>query len=117
MESSMADYDVAGVLRSRSGGTLRGVAPANAYPTRDGSEVLIAGNADAVFARLCAAMDQPEMASDPMWSTHGARGEREHQLDGIIADWTKTDRQRRSARLCCVSTASRPAASTPRPTC
>ena len=74
MESSMADYDVAGVLRSRSGGTLRGVAPANAYPTRDGSEVLIAGNADAVFARLCTAMDQPEMASDPMWATHGARG-------------------------------------------
>ena len=90
MESSMADYDVAGVLRSRSGGTLRGVAPANAYPTRDDSEVLIAANADPVFARLCAAMDQLEMISDPMWSTHGARGKREHQLDGIIADWTRT---------------------------
>ena len=90
MESSMADYDVAGVLRSRSGGTLRGVAPANAYPTRDDSEVLIAANADPVFARLCAAMGQLEMVSDPMWSTHGARGKREHQLDGIIADWTRT---------------------------
>jgi crotonobetainyl-CoA:carnitine CoA-transferase CaiB-like acyl-CoA transferase len=90
MESSMADYDVAGVLRSRSGGTLRGVAPANAYPTRDDSEVLIAANADPVFARLCAAMDQLEMISDPMWSTHSARGKREHQLDGIIADWTRT---------------------------
>ncbi len=90
MESSMADYDVAGVLRTRSGGALKGVAPANAYPTRDGSEVLIAGNADAVFARLCAAMGRPEMADDPQWSTHGARGEREHQLDGIVADWTKT---------------------------
>jgi crotonobetainyl-CoA:carnitine CoA-transferase CaiB-like acyl-CoA transferase len=90
MESTMADYDVAGVLRSRSGGTLRGVAPANAYPTRDDSEVLIAANADPVFARLCAAMDQLEMISDPMWSTHSARGKREHQLDGIIADWTRT---------------------------
>jgi len=90
MESSMADYDVAGVLRTRSGGTLPGVAPANAYPTRDGSEVLIAGNADAVFARLCTAMGQPELADDPTWSTHAARGEREHQLDGIVADWTNT---------------------------
>ena len=90
MESSMADYDVAGVLRTRSGGTLPGVAPANAYPTRDGSDVLIAGNADAVFARLCTAMEAPEMANDPKWSTHAARGEREHQLDGIVADWTKT---------------------------
>lgn len=90
MESSMADYDVAGVLRTRSGGTLKGVAPANAYPTRDGSEVLIAGNADAVFARLCTAMGHPEMADDPKWSTHGARGQREYQLDGIVADWTTT---------------------------
>jgi formyl-CoA transferase len=90
MESSMADYDVSGVLRTRSGGTLPGVAPANAYPTRDGSDVLIAGNADAVFARLCAAMGTPEMADDPQWSTHAARGEREHQLDGVVADWTKT---------------------------
>jgi len=90
MESSMADYDVAGVLRTRSGGTLPGVAPANAYPTRDGSEVLIAGNADAVFARLCTAMGRPDLADDPKWSTHAARGEREHQLDGIVADWTNT---------------------------
>ncbi len=89
MESSMVDYEVGGVLRNRSGGTLPGVAPANAYPTRDGSEVLIAANADAVFARLCGAMGRPDMAEDPQWATHGARGEREFQLDGIVADWTK----------------------------
>jgi formyl-CoA transferase len=34
-------------------------------------------------------MDAPEMADDPKWSTHAARGEHEHQLDGIVADWTK----------------------------
>ena len=58
MESSMVDYDVADVIRSRSGGTLPGVAPSNAYPTSDGSEVLIAANADNIFARLCDAMDR-----------------------------------------------------------
>ncbi len=90
MESSMADYEVAGALRGRSGGTLPGVAPANAYPTRDGAEVLIAANADNVFARLSAAMGRPDMASDPMWSTHAARGAREGDLDRIVADWTST---------------------------
>ena len=65
MESSMADFDIAGVVRNRSGGTLPGVAPANAYPTSDGSDVLIAGNADAVFARLCLAMGDPELADRP----------------------------------------------------
>lgn len=90
MESSMADYDIAGVLRSRSGGTLPGVAPANAYPTRDGSDVLIAGNADTVFVRLCEAMGQPTLASDERYATHGARGTHERQLDALVAEWTAT---------------------------
>lgn len=90
MESTMADYEVAGVVRGRSGGQLPGVAPANAYPTRDGREVLIAGNADGVFARLCAVMGEPELASDPRYATHAARGEHAMDLDGRIARWTGT---------------------------
>ena len=56
---------------------LPGVAPSNVYPTADGSEVVIAGNADSVFARLCDAMGQPELATDERYATHGARG-RQH---------------------------------------
>ena len=90
MESSMVDWDVAGVLRQRSGGTLPGVAPANAYPTRDGSEVLIAGNADTVFTRLCDAMGRPDLTRDDRYATHGARGANERELDALVADWTRT---------------------------
>lgn len=90
MESSMVDVDVAGVLRGRSGGTLPGVAPANAYPTNDGSEVLIAGNSDTVFARLCEAMGRPELAVDERYATHVARGEHERELDAIVGEWTST---------------------------
>jgi formyl-CoA transferase len=90
MESSMVDFDAADVLRGRSGGTLPGVAPANAYPTSDGSEVLIAGNADTVFARLCDAMGRPELAVDERYATHVARGEHERELDAIVGAWTST---------------------------
>jgi crotonobetainyl-CoA:carnitine CoA-transferase CaiB-like acyl-CoA transferase len=90
MESSMVDYDVAGVLRHRSGGTLPGVAPSNAYPTRDGSEVLIAGNADTVFTRLCDAMGRADLARDDRFATHVARGLNERELDGLVAEWTRT---------------------------
>lgn len=90
MESSMVDFDAADVLRNRSGGTLAGVAPANAYPSRDGSEVLIAGNADTVFVRLCEAMGQPALADDVRFSTHGARGSNERLLDDLVGDWTQT---------------------------
>ncbi len=90
MESSMVDFDVADVLRGRSGGTLPGVAPANAYPTLDGSEVLIAGNADNVFARLCEAMGRQDLATDARYATHVARGEHERQLDALVGEWTST---------------------------
>ena len=86
----MVDYDVAGVIRQRSGGTLPGVAPANAYPTEDGSEVLIAGNADTVFVRLCEAMGRTDLATDERYATHGARGENETELDALVGEWTRT---------------------------
>ena len=90
MESSMVDFEVADVLRGRSGGTLPGVAPANAYPTADGSEVLIAGNADTVFTRLCDAMGRPDLANDERYGTHVARGEHERELDALVTAWTST---------------------------
>lgn len=90
MESTMADYELAGVLRERSGSVLKGVAPSNVYPTADGSEILIAANADSVFARLCTAMGRPDLATDPRYATHLARGEYMDELDGVIAAWTTT---------------------------
>ena len=90
MESSMADYEVAGIVRQRSGGTLPGVAPSNAYPAADGPDVLIAANADAIFARLCTAMGRTDLTDDPRFATHGARGTNERELDGIVAEWTST---------------------------
>jgi formyl-CoA transferase len=88
MESSLADADVAGVVRGRSGGVLPGVAPSNAYPTLDGAEVLIAANADSVFARLCHAMGRRELIADERYATHTARGAHATELDQCIAAWT-----------------------------
>jgi crotonobetainyl-CoA:carnitine CoA-transferase CaiB-like acyl-CoA transferase len=89
MESTMADHELAGVVRNRSGGTLPGVAPANAYPTLDG-EVLIAGNGDSVFVRLTEAMGRPELATDARFATHGARGANAAELDALVGGWTGT---------------------------
>ncbi|QUD89331.1 CaiB/BaiF CoA transferase family protein [Phenylobacterium montanum] len=87
MESLVPDYVVAGHQRARSGAILPGVAPSNVYPCQDG-EYLIAGNQDTVFQRLCQAMGRPELAADPRYATHQARGERQAELDALIAEWT-----------------------------
>jgi formyl-CoA transferase len=89
MESTLADFAVGGVVRGRSGGSLPGVVPSNVYPTRDGSEVLIAANADGVFGRLCDAMGRPELAADARFVTHVARGSRAAELDALVAEWTR----------------------------
>lgn len=89
MESLIPEYDVSGFVRERSGSFLPGIAPSNVYPCSDG-EYLIGGNGDAIFARLCQAMGRPELAADPRYATHVARGERQKELDDLISDWTRT---------------------------
>ncbi|MGN6521599.1 MAG: CoA transferase, partial [Actinomycetes bacterium] len=56
----------------------------------DGDLILIAANQDSVFSRLAAAMEQPELASDPRYATHSARGAAMEELDALIAKWTST---------------------------
>ena len=90
MESTMVDHEIAGVTRTRTGSVLPGVAPSNVYPTADGSTVIVAANADAVFGRLCAAMGRDDLASDERFAAHGARGANMDELDGLIGSWTST---------------------------
>jgi formyl-CoA transferase len=87
MESLVPEYMVNGHMRQRTGSVLEGVAPSNVYPCSDG-EYLIGGNQDAVFARLCAAMGEPELAEDARYATHVARGRNQKELDERIAAWT-----------------------------
>ncbi len=86
-ESTIPDYDVGGVVRGPSGTRLEGIAPSNIYPTADGSWVVIAANQDTVFRRLCAAMGQPELASDDRFVNHVARGRNQDEIDEIIGAW------------------------------
>jgi formyl-CoA transferase len=90
MESLIPEYQVAGYIRERTGATLPGVAPSNVYPTADGVTVLIAANQDTVFRRLATAMGRPELGQDPRYATHAARGERQAELDALVAAWTAT---------------------------
>ncbi len=88
MESLVTEWQVAGYQRERTGAILPNIAPSNVYPTADGSSVLIAANQDSVFRRLAAAMGKPELADDPRYATHGARGVNMAELDERVARWS-----------------------------
>ena len=89
MESLVPDYSATGYIRERSGSILPGLAPSNVYRCSDG-DYLIGANQDAIFARLCEAMGRPELATDPRYATHTARGIHQVELDEIVDAWTRT---------------------------
>jgi formyl-CoA transferase len=89
LESSIPDYDRGGVVREPSGTRLTGIAPSNLYESADGRWMVIAANQNTVFARLCAAMDRPDLIGDPRFSTHTARGRHQDEIDAIVADWAR----------------------------
>ncbi|MDB5418238.1 MAG: L-carnitine dehydratase/bile acid-inducible protein [Phenylobacterium sp.] len=88
MENLVTEYDLTGYVRERSGSVLPGIAPSNAYPCAGGELILIGGNGDTVFARLCEAMDRPDLARDPKFVDHAARGRNQAELDALVAAWT-----------------------------
>lgn len=90
MESLVPEWQLAGYQRERTGAILPNIAPSNVYPTAEGQWILIAANQDTVFSRLAAAMGTPELATDERYATHVARGERQVELDELIAEFTRT---------------------------
>jgi formyl-CoA transferase len=87
LESAVSEYDRLGIIRGPGGTGLKGVAPSNLFKSRDGKWMVIAANADNVFRRLCEAMGQPELADDPRFETHIARGDNQEQIEGIVRAW------------------------------
>lgn len=87
LESTVPEYTVGGTTRERTGSVLPGVAPSNVYATTDG-EILIAANQDSVWRRLAELMGKPELADDPRYASHGARGANQGELDDLIGAWS-----------------------------
>jgi crotonobetainyl-CoA:carnitine CoA-transferase CaiB-like acyl-CoA transferase len=90
LEWTIAAYDKLGVVRTREGNRLKNSAPLDNYATADGKYVCIVAGSDANFARLCRAMDQPELIDDPRFARLIDRAARSDEINGIVEDWTRT---------------------------
>jgi CoA:oxalate CoA-transferase len=72
LESAVARYALTGHPPGRIGNRHPSIAPFEPYQTADKPLVIAAGN-DALFARLCQALGQPELAADPRFVTNRDR--------------------------------------------
>ena len=107
LESTVPEYDRLGIVRGPQGTNLKGIAPSNIFKSKDGKWIVIAANADNVFRRLCAAIGRSELADDPRFATHLARGDNQDEIEGIVADWAlrhdaeEIDRELNDAGVIC----------------
>jgi crotonobetainyl-CoA:carnitine CoA-transferase CaiB-like acyl-CoA transferase len=90
MESMLPEFDRFDVIRERTGSILPGIAPTSAYRCADGTFVLIAGNGDSIFQRLCQAIGRNDLATDPTLAHNDGRAARQQWLDDEIERWTQT---------------------------
>ena len=86
-ESAILEYEKTGVIREPTGTRLPRIAPSNVYRSKDDRWVVIAANHDTLWRRLAALIGRPELAEDPRFNSHHARGENEDLLDEIIGEW------------------------------
>ena len=85
------------------------------YPCKDGSYVLIAGNADSLFNRLMTVIGCADLRDDPALARNDGRAAQMQRIDDAIGAWTT----QRTQEKCCARwkrPQSRRAASTARPT-
>jgi formyl-CoA transferase len=90
MESLVPEYDHAGVVRERTGGALPGIVPSNTYTTKEGANIVIAGNGDAIFRRLMLAIGREDLANDAQLARNDGRVPRTAEIDGAIQAWCDT---------------------------
>jgi CoA:oxalate CoA-transferase len=82
LENAIARYAATGAVPGPLGSRHPSIAPFQAFATRDGHVVVAAGN-DALFAKLCAALGRPALASDPRFASNEART---RNVDALAAE-------------------------------
>jgi formyl-CoA transferase len=90
LEGILPEYGYFGVVRERTGNIAHNSAPTNAYPCVDGSLVCIAANTTGLFQALFRLIGRDEYATDPGLATNPGRVDRATELDGVLADWTRS---------------------------
>src|SRR6185437_3228641 len=89
LEGMVPEFDACGIVREREGNRLAGIVPSGTYPCADGKFVVIGGNGDSIFKRLCVAMERPEMSTDPRFTHNNDRVVHVDEIEDAIIEWTQ----------------------------
>jgi len=85
LENAIARYIATGDVPGPIGSRHPSITPFEAFATRDGHIIIAAGN-DALFRRLCATLERPELADDARFATNDLRTRHCAELKTEIED-------------------------------
>jgi CoA:oxalate CoA-transferase len=83
LENAIARFTVTGTSPKPIGARHPSITPFDAFVTQDGHVVIAAGN-DALFAQLCAAIDEPDWPNDERFRTNEQRNQNADALKALI---------------------------------
>ncbi|HDV6318723.1 TPA: CoA transferase [Burkholderia multivorans] len=90
MTVAIANYSADGDTGGRHGSGVAFIVPHRAYATADGYLIVSAAN-DALFAKLCAALERPEWARDERFATNAVRLRNRAEIDRLIGERLATE--------------------------
>ncbi len=82
-----ANYGLNGQDRQRSGNYFPGVVPAEQFETADGHFLVVNATTQRSFEKLCHAMGQPEMITDPRFTPRRNLLENHAAIHAIVGAW------------------------------
>ncbi len=82
-----SQYQMTGQNRERSGNYWPGVVPAEQFATADGHHLIINATTQGTFERLVAAMQRPDLLTDPRFEVHRDRRKNYEAIHAIVGEW------------------------------
>jgi crotonobetainyl-CoA:carnitine CoA-transferase CaiB-like acyl-CoA transferase len=94
------EHEQLGQVRRPEGNRASYTAPSNMYRSRDGQFFSLVASSNAIFVRLCEAIGEPALASDPRFTSNPARVKHLEALDQRLGEWfARHDYGEAAARL------------------
>jgi crotonobetainyl-CoA:carnitine CoA-transferase CaiB-like acyl-CoA transferase len=81
------EYSLLGTNRTHVGNQASYTTPSNMYKSKDGKWVTLVASSDAIFKRLCIAINRPEWISNPKFSNNPSRCLNANEIDKGITEW------------------------------
>ncbi|OWU83784.1 acyl-CoA transferase [Oceanicola sp. 22II-s10i] len=75
------------LVRMPAGNRTSYTAPSNMYASSEGAWFTLVASSNAIFARLCKALDREDWLDDQRFQTNPSRVQNIEELDGALAEW------------------------------